>query len=268
VIVSVLSLFFVKSISSSYGFIARDTELPLAPYEHRFTKISTSICIPATSKDYVKGWLQEALKSIKSQSVWPTEVVVSLSGCSHTEAEKIKRSLQRALFPIELILSHVEPIQNQAKSRNIAVASSTGELISFLDADDMVHPSRTQIIESAFSLDDQLVILLHAYTIDNEDVNWVHTSWTGLGPFIPTPQVCADEVETRPVKVNLGLYVHHAHSTVRRSVLNFHRFDEASDAYRSEDSLFVREILQDVCSTNAKHALVLLAPLTRYRTIK
>ena len=83
------------------------------------------------------------LDSINEQSRLPDQVIVS---CSSSKPEDfVKREYK---FPLTVITS--EERKNSAQNRNIAASKLDTDVISFIDADDIMHPQRLEVIENAF----------------------------------------------------------------------------------------------------------------------
>jgi hypothetical protein len=130
-------------------------------------------------------------------------------------------------------------------------------LISFIDADDLMHPSRLEYVIRAFK-EGPYHAIYHDFTWEPvtqysspfepiDDFNLV------LNPVVPDPAAIGLKVQDSPY----GL--HHAHVTVRRDVFNRFKFDESWDAYRREDSLYGRKLAESGVSLG-----YLANKLTRY----
>ena len=79
------------------------------------------------------------LDSIQSQSILPDKVVVSCSSTSIFENNK------KYSFPLRIIVTKER--KNAAQNRNIAAAQlDTMDLITFIDADDIMHPQRIEVL--------------------------------------------------------------------------------------------------------------------------
>jgi cellulose synthase/poly-beta-1,6-N-acetylglucosamine synthase-like glycosyltransferase len=98
------------------------------------------VCIPC-HKLYIP-YLQNCLESIEYQTRKPDIVSISFS-----EVE-VAPELCTYSFPIEVSISLER--QCQGKNRNIASSKIDVDILTFFDADDIMHPKRLQCIESAF----------------------------------------------------------------------------------------------------------------------
>ena len=87
--------------------------------------------------------LLNLLDSIDNQTRLPDKVVVS---CSSTIDHQVFPNYK---FPFEIVYDEAK--KNTAQNRNIAAERLLdNDAISFIDADDIMHPQRIEFIERAF----------------------------------------------------------------------------------------------------------------------
>jgi len=98
------------------------------------------VCIPC-HKPYII-FLEKCLESIENQTRKPDIVSISYS-----EIDEIPL-LPTFSFPIETIITSER--QCQGRNRNLAASKIDVDVLTFFDADDIMHPSRLASIESAF----------------------------------------------------------------------------------------------------------------------
>lgn len=84
-------------------------------------------------------WIGEALDSVLAQTLPPAEVIVVDDGSADNTAEVIEPYRARGVRYIRQENSGV------ASARNRAIAESHGELVAFLDADDIWHPRKLEL---------------------------------------------------------------------------------------------------------------------------
>ena len=91
---------------------------------------AVSVVIPAFR---VAGYIAETLDSVLAQTCQDFEILVVNDGSPDTEA------LRAALAPYrERILYIEQPQGGPSKARNTAIAAARGDLLAFLDGDDLV----------------------------------------------------------------------------------------------------------------------------------
>lgn len=240
---------------------------------------SISVCIPAIPRDVESGCLDELISSIKRQTVSADEVIISFTNATYREASRMREHVQETIASVPVKVVRASEIYVQGKSRNNAVLVSTAELISFIDADDKMHPHRLEVIREAFRENKDLQVFLHGYidesfevSNDRDEYQWESKPMlTGLSKnaLIGKEEICESELRSRyqpNSQPHLDLPVHHAHVTVKRAVFEEHIYDESPEGYRVEDSLFVRNVVAAACSQrNVSDLLFLKLPLSLYR---
>lgn len=187
--------------------------------------------------------LLRCLASIARQTLAPEGVVVSCSSCSSADVPADLAS--RFSFP--LLIQTTPERRNAAQNRNAAAAilasSFAVEVVSFFDADDVMHPQRLEFVRRAFAWLPGRKVVLHAY---EEGCEEAAAAWSSAR---------FDRVDVRPgvcrrapsgcvvVDGDWGRRIHHAHVSVHRSVLDGHRFPEDARLERREDSLYCGEVV-------------------------
>lgn len=209
---------------------------------------TVDVCIAAIERDLQNGCLHKSIASIRSQTTRPKAVILVVSNTS-SSSDEITKELMEFLRPIRLEVYAYPDRLMQSQGRNIALAHTTSDIVSFIDADDFSHPQRIEFIVRQFSKHRKLRLLLHEFATEAENIQ----SWrTQRLRYVTsktrdTSFLCQAELETRH-QPHLDLPVHHAHVTVRREVFRKHVFPEGVASYRIEDSLFVREIIAKTCT--------------------
>ena len=100
--------------------------------------------------------LKVLLKSIEDQTVLPDKVVVS---CSSTKREHIDIDESEYTYPL-MIITH-EHKMNASQNRNCAASHLDTDIITFFDADDIMHVQRNQCIISGFNSCANTYALIH-----------------------------------------------------------------------------------------------------------
>jgi hypothetical protein len=130
--------------------------------------MKVGVCIPCHADHLYL--LPSCLESIRQQTRVPDAVVVSVSSatsCPELPCTTLVRS-ERACA---------------GENRNIAARSIADEVdvLTFIDADDVMHPRRIEMIENHFTECQELDYLLHSYVLDGQ---WSDiTGQLQLNPF-------------------------------------------------------------------------------------
>ena len=191
--------------------------------------------------------LYDLLESIEKQTILPDKVVVSSSSTSELTCDKIYS------FPLEVIVTECK--QNASKNRNVAASKLLDmDYITFIDADDVMHPQRIEFLLKGFQTYDSDIIL-HNYfefskgTIDNflgifKEINIRnHTLIQGWSGCITHINGYSDSVDK----------IHHSQVTVKRDIFESVWFPEEEEFNRIEDCVFCYRVFS---LPNIKHAYI------------
>lgn len=187
-------------------------------------------------KHHVKLLLR-MLQSIEENSIKPEIVIIS---CSSMDDEEL--ILPEYSFPVRLIL-HKER-KNAAENRNIAAAQLTTDIVSFFDADDIMHPQRIEFILNAFNKYDCKIVLHNFYETYNSVFTTYDTAAYEYGVLERAPSGCAI------VKYNWRSLIHHSQVSVLKDVLDKIKFIETADHERREDAVFCGHVLAEFPGDN------------------
>jgi glycosyltransferase involved in cell wall biosynthesis len=193
------------------------------------------VAIPCFIKHISKCY--ELLDSINKQTRLPDEVVVS---CSSSKPEDfVKREYK---FPLTVITS--EERKNTAQNRNSAASKLTTDVISFIDADDSMHPQRLEAIEKAFELNANIVF---------------HSFFTGEESSQEFPNIIPCEIlintiqqskftkciehKTLDVSDKPWSRIHQAQMSVMRMLFERVKFQEAAEYELNADAVFCYQVL-------------------------
>lgn len=194
--------------------------------------------------------LKKLLDSIEKQTRVPDMVAISCSG-----VEEVPYKEEDYSFPLKFILTKDK--KNAAQNRNIAGKYLNTDIISFMDADDQIHPQRTEIIEKVFSY--PIHLFVHNLTFDKEfkkfydlnkfpfDLGTLSVNYWGLGVgSINTPNTFNYlKKQLEPVNFAQG------HCTVSKEAFETVIFREGPDNQAKEDSVFTAEVCSKYPQQNA-----------------
>ena len=187
---------------------------------------AVSVVIPAYQ---VSAYIAETLASVFAQTMTNLEVIVVNDGSPDTPA------LRAALAPYRDRIHYLEqPQGGPSKARNTAIAAARGELLAFLDGDDLWAPEFLASQLARLAADPQAVLV------------WADSQPFGAGPAVPT--LMTSEPPTGPCDLAAlvtGRCVVFTSTTVarRQAVLEAGGFDERY--HRSEDyDLWLRLVLR------------------------
>lgn len=161
-------------------------------------------------------------------------MIVSSSSCEPSDAPV----LAQYPFPVTLIL-HRER-KNAAQNRNIAMKLATADIISFIDADDIMMPRRLEAVRTAFLHGATFVVHNFTYNLGTCDegepfeIDYNALQNAGLGL-----------VHMR----NHGIPLHHAQSSVARDIIQAVKYREDACYERREDSVFCSDVIIRGCTT-------------------
>lgn len=165
-----------------------------------------------------------------AQTRRPDRVVIS---CSSWQ-ENSRRDMICGGIPIT-ILYWKRPIV-QAENRNIAARELGTDIITFLDADDLMHPRRLEYMLRAFE-ESKCDVIVHDYQWIKEGSNI---------PFADEPvmNLTDDVIVKKPYEVGCMLEngeqpFHHAHLGITKEAFSKVQFPINAVFYRIEDSVYL-----------------------------
>lgn len=195
--------------------------------------ITIGIAIPCYKGHLDK--LKILLDSIENQTKKPSNVVVS---CSSMSANYITPTYNYS-FPLKIIYSVQN--KNAAQNRNIALMHLDTDIITFMDADDIMHNQRIEIIHKCFIKNPSATAMLHGFNhgYDKEfvqyDIESLEFEYNCIYGSIDE-QICH-------LHRNSFEDIHNSQISVRRFVCEQIKFREEEEFHRKEDTRFNLDIL-------------------------
>lgn len=195
--------------------------------------------------------LIQLLNSIEEQTRLPDQVVVS---CSSTIG-----SIQTPQYSFPLTIIVTEDKQNAAQNRNKAVRRLLDDkqidYVTFMDADDIMHPQRIEILLYAFDVA-KCDIVLHNYLPESSSPEFERIEKVDMriNQLTQCESGCTRHVDFYWYQ-HQG--IHHSQSSVTRDVLFKVQYPEEQEYYRKEDSVFCNRVLglENITNVYVAHPL-------------
>ena len=232
--------------------------------------LSLSTCIPALATT-ARDQLLPLLNSSLAQTVPADEIIIVVSDLGrlqiHNEALWCHqlRGLMGPWNHIRLLC--VGERLSAGRARNIASNIAGGEILSFVDADDLEMPIRNEVAKKTFACNRNLKLLLHGFhkiaskmkIIDPSFRSLECNDWKLTGIFT-TGDILYDQLEKTQNRLWLFAGLHHGHIIIHRDVVESVHF---SSLAQGQDSVFVRDVLYFLGRGNGT-SLFINMPLTSY----
>jgi glycosyltransferase involved in cell wall biosynthesis len=201
--------------------------------------------------------LLSLLDSIDAQTILPNKVAVS---CSSTDKLDITKKYK---FDLEIII--INEKQNAAQNRNNASSKLADmDYVTFIDADDIMHPQKIEILLKTIHNYDSDIILhnfqSNPYSHENMFEPIEHTK-IRTDTLIQAWSGCITHINGYDDRID---QIHHSQPTVKTWILNKIKFPEEPEYHAKEDSVFCHRVFS---LPGIKHAYI-LNPLTYYKQSK
>lgn len=188
------------------------------------------------------------LDSIQKQTIIPDKVVVSCSSSKNSDFDIYFEKINKYTFNLEIITN--EDKKCAAENRNIAASKLNDvDYISFIDADDTMHPQRTEILLKTFQENDSDIILHNYFNYEDSENNENNEnnehSENDFIKNIETPIIrtnslkqCYSGCVAHKIFHNSNDKIHHGHVSIKYDIFNKIQFPEEPEFYRKEDCVF------------------------------
>ncbi len=187
--------------------------------------------------------LKRVLDSIENQTRKPDQVIVS---CSEASDADIPYRQSDYSYPLQII-TYTE-VKSGSENRNIAASRLTTDIISFFDADDVMHPQRLECIEACFTTNPDATTMLHQFQLGSQTV----------APFYYEFNVFKNNVFSIEYNIKAGnnMYArlkatdesvndfHNGHVTIRREAFDSLKFNELGPVIGCEDAVFTGNLYE------------------------
>jgi len=169
--------------------------------------------------------LPRCINSIYKQIILPYEVIISISSVKDVESTKkeVESLLEKFRKRLNIIILYTRENKYSGENRNAAVSAASGDIITFIDADDLMYHNRLYVISRIFSADSSCIGILHYFTENEEtrDERW------NFSPDNVTPYLYTDKL-------------HFGHPSFRRRIFDEFKYQNTA---RMQDIKFVDSIL-------------------------
>lgn len=102
-----------------------------------------SVIIPCHNREHL---VEHALASVLAQTYRPIEVIVVVDGSTDSSAQVVATWIEKHPSTVRLVQI---PHGGASHARNVGFKSARGELIQFLDSDDVLHPMKLEVQTAA-----------------------------------------------------------------------------------------------------------------------
>ena len=215
-----------------------------------YSNKTLSLCIPCIPK-HVKH-LKELSKNINEQSVLPEEVIIAISNSDRYTKNQIRKIFQN--LRTKLIITDVSHKALAGENRNRAVKFATSDIVSFMDADDLMHKQRIEILKYHFNKSNAIAIF-HKFKHGNP-IGKINVKNIKLDSDILIK--AHKDKSTIYLKIN---DITHGHVSCLRSIFNKLKQD-INNTERREDSKFARDLMDNF---DQKRIYLINENLSNYR---
>ena len=121
-------------------------------WERRESSSRISIVVPALGSDlYSSSPIDDLVASISGQTTLPHELIVVMSGANSSSCSRMHGILAKLPPSVDPKLNCTgEEILRQHVARNIGVGMVSGDIVSFIDADDVMHRHKVEVSLALF----------------------------------------------------------------------------------------------------------------------
>lgn len=181
-----------------------------------------SVIIPVFNRRHELG---RALTSLVNQSFSQFEVIV----CDDGSTDDIRGVISKYKDLLNIKYIRIENSGGPARPRNMAVDSSRGKWISFLDSDDWWDPDRLLIVSEYLSKDEH--IFYHSLKVSSDQFNnSVREKRKVIGeemlhPFLERMAIFGNPIPTSSVIIKKSTYLEHGGMCEDRDLSGVEDFD-------------------------------------------
>lgn len=193
-----------------------------------------SVCIPCHVDHF--HHLKDIISDLNNQTRPPDEIIIYIKPINKNHNLDLNFNVKSCT---NLIFIEDENYTTMAYSKNRCAEKSTGDLILFMDCDDRINIHKLEFVERFFLKNNDCDVLVHGYYIN--DLSHLKDS---IDMNNMSYEICIDDENTLGVKNNIGVELHHAHSSFRRDSFIKCKYPEKDSAYRADDSILLKHMVK------------------------
>lgn len=221
-----------------------------------------SIVIPCIPRDI--KYLNRLLNSINNQIYKPYEIIIAMSGLNNIDAVNLQNNIKYYYPKLNLIINNTREKKLASVNRNRGGKLATGNIITFMDADDKMHPKKLYYINKLFNEYNPLA-LVHSFS-----KNYGNFEEIPKNIKIVNGEKIYDKILKRDGQIKYGKdriwcipKAAHGHITIDSSVLNNINYIESEIFRIGEDAKFIRDII-DYYGRKSHTIIFADIPLSQY----
>lgn len=196
--------------------------------------MTLGIAIPTYDKHV--SYLPNLLEKIKSSTLLPTQVSVSVSSSKKIEIGED--------YPFELIITTTEEYQNPSQNRNIAASKLSTDIISFIDGDDLPHPQRNEFIMKSFTNYNSICVLHNYENGSRSHEEFFSINYENFN--LSTEYInYVDNDTLYPKNINQEVRFHNAHLSLIKEIFLKFQYNEDESIKYAEDSIYTRNLVEN-----------------------
>ena len=176
--------------------------------------------------------LSALFRSIEAQTRLPDQVVVS---CSSTSPEEVPYDTGSYSFPLCIVTCREK--KNAAQNRNIAASHLRTDIVTFFDADDLMHPQRIHAIWYGFMTYDAY-FMVHSFQYNDP----VFVSYSSHSYILNQLTRCPYG-STIVMGHGHDMPIANGHSSIMRWILREITYPETVEYQGREDTVFSTQVI-------------------------
>lgn len=199
--------------------------------------MNISIVVPCYKPHF--KYIKRFIQNIELQTIYPKQIIFSLSECLEENFEKIKK--YESKIPLKYTITENKALAWENRNRGYELVDT--EYIMFMDIDDTYHPQKIEITEY-FLNKYKPNLLLHSYYKKSWNLNLP----IRLNPeniFVSRNKKIKENTfninNKNPYNIIAGFTVAHGIITVKKDVMDKIKFKNFE---RGEDGIFCRDVLK------------------------